>query len=403
VTKGLVCLAAVVLLAPGSLRAQSANAARSGPGEGTVAQDRREMEEDVEIMRRLLNRSLSGWFVQAAEANRAPFAFTKDRKYLATREGNSYKVWEVSTGKLLRQTTLPPPHAPIFAPAEGVYLKGRGVVYTITLPPTAHSVKTASAKPSAKPLSDWDRARNEIRGAPAEPDTTSAAPPPSLTDTILRLLAKNGHQFKQLGPNEKLTVVVTFRQPGDGIEQAASTTTVGGPTTGPASAGVGSGVTPAGTVTQASYGSNGSSRPPSSARDFELMGDLHIKQGRAQEAAHAYQKALELKPGGARSAEESRLYRKLAQVYLTVAEQSPPHQRDAIVRRAIDFLQRVAQQTDGAQPAPAALPGRLVISARKGVLDQAGSGKMTPSEFRQASSVEFQPALTAEKAPASGR
>ncbi len=407
--KGLVYLAAAVLLAPGSLRAQSGSAARSGPGEGAAAPDRREMEEDVEIMRRLLNRSLSAWQVQEAEAARHEFAFSPDRRHLATRDGNTYKLWDVSTGRLIRQVPLKAASPAGFVPAEGVYLKGHGVVYTVTLPPTAHCLKTTTAKASPKPLSDWERARSELRGNPAEPASAHAPAPPSLADTVLRALAKNGHHFKHLGPNEKLTVVVTFRRPGQGPGGPASAASAAlaqqGQPTGVVPAGGFSGsaaTAQSGHAPQSQPMFSGSGRP-ASARDYELMGDLHLKQGRSGEAAQSYMKALELKPGGSGSAAVTTLNRKLAQAYLQFAESMQSPRRDEFVRRAIGLLERVAQETGAGQLAPAPLPGRLVVSVRKSVLEQAGSGKLPFAEFRQAAHVEFQPALSADKSPTHGK
>jgi hypothetical protein len=361
---------------------------------GALADDnRRQLEEDVEILRRLLKRTLSAWQTQAVEAARKQFAFSKDGKYLATQHGNITRIWDATSGRLMRESTSQPVQTPGFAPAEGVYLKGQGVVYTVTLPPTEYSVKAQSgAKSPSKPLSDWERARNEIRGTPSEPDAAPAVPLPTLADTTLKLLARNGHHFKPLAPGEKITVVVTFRQPVT-VATAAPGLTPAGIYGG--SSGTSSVLAP--TTGQGQPMPGGSlSRPPASARDHELMGDLHLKQGRAQEAATAYTRALELKAG---RASELGLYGKLAQAYLMLAGQASPPAREAIIRRAIEYLQRV-QQSDGTQSASARMPGRLVVSARKDLLDQVGSGKITFSEFRQSASVEFHPALTTDKGPA---
>src|SRR5205823_4232721 len=45
---------------------------------------------------------------------------------------------------------------------EGVYLKGHGVVYTLTLPPMPQDQPKAPS--ASKALSDWERARLELRG-----------------------------------------------------------------------------------------------------------------------------------------------------------------------------------------------------------------------------------------------
>src|SRR5207253_823874 len=53
----------------------------------------------------------------------------------------------------------------------------------------------------------------------------------------------------------------------------------------------------------------------SSARDYELLGDLHLKQGRFEDAVKAFQKAIDQKPDAKQMAA---IYRKLAQVYLNL-------------------------------------------------------------------------------------
>src|SRR5262249_4508477 len=96
--------------------------------------------------------------------------------------------------------------------AEGVYLKGQGVVFTITLAPSAHDPRLAPEKPAPKAASDWDRTRSEVRGEKVPPpNTTTETKSASVADTILKLLADNGHHFSQLGAEESLIVVATFR------------------------------------------------------------------------------------------------------------------------------------------------------------------------------------------------
>ena len=96
---------------------------------------------------------------------------------------------------------------------EGVYLKGQGVVYTLTLPPAAQHTTTEKEKTVVKPVSDWDRVRNEVR---QEKQVSEEKKPParvrSLPEIILQVLAENGQHFAQLGDNENITVVVTFRR-----------------------------------------------------------------------------------------------------------------------------------------------------------------------------------------------
>jgi hypothetical protein len=387
-TRRISWLAALALLAPAAARAQPPGG--EGPGDGPGKVERRQTAEDVEILRRLLNRALREWVEHAAQLSGKGFALSPDGRTLVTREGSGLRYWDTTTGRLLREVSSRPVQVPKFAPAEGVHLKGQGVVYTVTLPPTRHDVKAAPAKPSGKPLSDWDRVRNELHGVKLTSGAVPGSIPPSLADTILRLLAKNGHHFTQLSPRETLTVVVTFREPG-------ATDASGGP--GPQQQGSpgypapGAMGNPSGLLNPPGMG-----QPPTTARDHELLGDLHLKQGRAHDAIAAYKKALErLEAGGQATADRFSLRRKLAIAQLMIAERSSPAQREAAVKQAVAWLQGAQPET---QKGPAArLPARLIISAPKSLLDQVGSGKLSFAEFRRAATVELQPVATLDKGP----
>jgi hypothetical protein len=392
--------AALALPAAATARAQAPGA--GGPTGGPPKAERQHMAEDIEILRRLLNRALRDWAERATQVSGKAHAFSPDGRILATREGSGVRYWDAATGRLLREVPSRPVQVPKFADAEGVYLKGQGVVYTVTLPPTPHDVKGGPVKPSAKPLSDWERVRNELRGDKPAAEAAPASAPPSLAETLLRLLAKNGHHFTQLSPRQTLTVVVTFRETAGTAAVSGAVATVGSPATSmPGPSGGKPGTMPPGTVggTPGMPMMPGTGRPPATARDYELLGDLHLKQGRAHEASASYKKALEcLQTHNRATADHFTLQRKLAVTGVLLAEQSPPAQREAAVRRALDVLQRVDRESKG-MPA-ARLPARLIISAPKSVLDQVGSGKMSFADFRRAASVEFQPAATVERGPA---
>src|SRR5262249_14250921 len=109
-----------------------------------------------------------------------------------------------------------------------VYLKGQGAVYTLTLPNPPRQRALATRKTSAKPLTDWERARRAIRGDQLQPKESTPVKESvesgffaelenrgylGLTEAILKILAENGHNFSQLKDDEKVTVAVTFREP----------------------------------------------------------------------------------------------------------------------------------------------------------------------------------------------
>jgi hypothetical protein len=305
---------------------------------------------------------------------------------------------------------------------EGVYLKGQGVVYTLTLPPPQDDPKPTVAKPASKPLTDWERVRKELRGEKVEEATPSQKPKaPSVADTILKVLADNGHNFSHLSAKESLTVVVTFRKVNTtifnphhptlsntklfllgleaaGVELSPKTekpSKKGGQTDKDVRESAAKALEFLGKEV------SGKSSP---ANDHELLGDLHLKQNRVQDAIKAYEKALEHKPSGKQA---EALYRKIAQAYLTLAERAKSDaQYQQVIDKAIQWLKRVQDEKhkkgDPDTPPPVTsprLPAKLIISVSKQLLDQVGSGKISFEEFKQAVSVEYLTFPAAAKTP----
>src|SRR5205085_12669996 len=96
------------------------------------------------------------------------------------------------------------------ASIEGSYLKGYGVLFSITLPAPLEDELTLNLPAQAlKVATDWDRTRQQLRGertwAPAQAKKTTVA------DILMKVLAENGKNFTHLPPNESLTIAVTFR------------------------------------------------------------------------------------------------------------------------------------------------------------------------------------------------
>src|SRR5262245_46998800 len=120
-TRLIFSLAALALLAPAAAGGQAPGA--GGPGAGPGQAERGRMAEDVEILRRLLNRALREWHERTAQLSGKAFALSPDGKTLVTREGTGLRYWDATTGRLLREVPSRPVQVPKFAEAEGVHLK----------------------------------------------------------------------------------------------------------------------------------------------------------------------------------------------------------------------------------------------------------------------------------------
>ncbi len=264
---------------------------------------------------------------------------------------------------------------------EGVYLKGQGVVYTLHLPPPAHDPTAGTSRPPSQAGSPWERVRRELHGGKPEPaEKESPRAEASLAEIVLRALAENGRHFTaELPENESITVVITFRgarpqagQPGGGpVPTVPPGKRPRVPMTFQQNPGL-PGAPPAGT----SF---------SSEQDYELYGDLNLKQGKPDEAVQAYRKALEMKPDAKQSAA---LHRKLAQACLAQGK----------VEEARQFLDKALEATRNTATQPAAttsaathspLPAKLIVSASRRLLDLVGSGRIDFEAFRKEASVEY--------------
>jgi hypothetical protein len=377
------------------------------------------MYEDIEIMRRLLNRDFFSVTGQCASCHANPvravafspdgkflagggqelrpweakaLAFSPDGKRLASGDWDtSVRVWDVATGK-----ALVGPHGMghPFAGTEGTYLKGFGVIYTITLRPLPENPHAAVAHSSAKPLSDWERVRKQLRGEKVEQPAAVPPPQPSLTEVLLKTLAENGRHFTQLAPQESLSIIVTFRGDGTSAHLIGHKAIDKDGSAGPGG-GAGDAAKAATTLADALDSDTRTAAAlrfllaaqdkPSSVQDYELLADLQLKQGRIDEAITAYRKALETKPG---PKEHVNLYRKLAQAHLL-------RKQDAQAREAILKAEQVLKQALKETRAPAtmttvatALPAQLIISVPKQLLDRVGAGQISFDEFRRAAHVE---------------
>lgn len=292
--------------------------------------------------------------------------------------------------------------APASLKGEGVYLKGQGVIYTFTMPPSAQDPRPETSKPASKPASDWERTRQQIRGEKADQgDNVKEPKEPKLADIVLKVLADNGHNFKQVGDQENITVVITFRA------EAAHRYPTGMPapnqqfmgTPGGSGAGMAGGgamapiVVPPPSNTPL-FGID-PAKPVSTGRDHELLGDLHYRQNRVQEAITEYARAIEMASDQKTTAG---LYQKMAQAFFARGDTS---KAEDAMKHALALIADQAKTVEAGSKAaaPSSLPAKLIISAPKKLLDQAGAGKLSLEEFKKAASVEYLTFPSADKKP----
>jgi len=363
------------------------------------------MAEDVEILRRLLaqklghgrgSNGLTLWDADGGgnKLSAGTMTFNADNNLDLSGSG-TLALGDVKLSSAGHEESAP----------EGVYLKGHGVVYTVTLTGPSPTPKARPKGQAAAPLSEWDRARKELRGEKVE--APAAAPePPSLADVIVKILAENGRHFALLEPEESITVVVTFRGEKPTPATASQPSGPGGVIGGmPGAAGIAiggldrgvpvlSGIPGMGrlfTLDSPAVGSGdvspGGGAPPggqpTTAQDYILLADLHLKQRKYDQALEAYTQAQKRQPDLANQSPDFR--RKLAETYLGLNQVD---QARAVLDQIVAGHQKPNRPTGSASAAKPELPAKLIVSAPKKLLDQAGGGKMTFEEFKKAATVD---------------
>lgn len=362
------------------------------------------MQENVEILRRLLDKALSEAYGLPARRS-AP----TPRFYPLLGATDEFQYKDVSG------SPAPDSHAGVGPHTEGVYLKDYGVVYTAALPLPPFSVVAGSgAAPAGKQApDDWDLVRKEIHGETPDPGAKAVPGHTPLSEVILKVLADNGRHFSGLQDGEKITVAVTFR----GAATCANCHQSPGPNWPPATyhfqnsqqspAGQPGAAGPPGGADAAAH--PGTPQDVADARNDILLGDLHMKQGKTQDAIDAYNKAAKQiqpnlqyhetwEPGLQRGDVPALLTavdigNKLAAAYVQAGNDqaaSKTLKETAAYAKQAERLTGVAVPVGaGAQPAAQALPSKLVVTATKKQVDDTASGKLTFEAFCKAAAVEF--------------
>ncbi len=301
---------------------------------------------------------------------------------------------------------------------EGFYLSGYGIVFTASLP---HALSPAQASlPLPEPAQPtprmWDEVRRELTGA-APPDTEERRTA-DISEWVLQVLAENGSNLSQLGESERVAILISFRRddprlsnresaaaPGPAVDMYPGTSETrssggGGLLPGPQGSGLpGAGAGPgparvgvpmtglAAGDTSVFAGTGMRIKVRADVQNYELLGDLHLKQGKPKEAVESYQKAADIQP-------RLELLTKLAQALLAAGQ--VPEARQALERAST--LAAGGEGTGGGNLEPGTgnvgdhsafpLPRKLIISAPKSLLDQVGAGNISPEGFRQQVSVQ---------------
>lgn len=351
--------------------------------------------EDIEIMRRLVQRKLAGFAHSCRQCHQAAGgeAFWLDRDvYMSSgRSGGAGGGGEAGLEAMSANQKGSPglkwidyfhqhgqrAAAGVSIPVDGHYVQGSGIVLQAQLPASILQFMLASPKPKKQPppLSEWEVIRKQLRGEKV--DTPVAQEDPharisqgaNIEDVLVQLLAEHGKHFQSLADNERLTLTVTFRPTESAMRSAGAAGMMGGM----GDAG-GEGAMPDGGSVLLGGGVP-SIGPRSSSKDYELLADFHLRQARYAEAAKTLEKAIELNTDKTRTGS---LYRKLASALLL-------QDSNATNTRYLEKVNELLRKAQTAKPAPTplktALPTRLIISAPRAALQQAAAGRL--DDFRR--------------------
>lgn len=392
-------------------------------GNRDAGEARTKLYEDVEILRRLMSQKLEGlygarWSVPTHENSNllidmghTPNVSSAANQWLSRTNvftKPTSKLFRYDQGNRLNGRSLHYVLSTAWPEIEGTYLKGHGVVYHMTLPPPAAPPKQEGEKPAPKPVSDWERVRKQVRGEKEQP--TPAAPeakPPSLSENILKVLYENGHHLP-LAADESVTVAVTFReQPrataNAAIDWAAPVLTNVASFVDYDADGMGDLILMVGQPNtaenpNAAPNDNKPANDPqfanaTSPHDHVLLGDLCLKQDKVNDAVTAYESALRLLAKGAPTngtASKAEVYKKLLQALAAKGDMPALRKATEEYEAAVqEHKAAAAGQKAEKTPKPEPLPGKMIITVSKKLLEQTRATNGSFEDFRKAASVEY--------------
>lgn len=364
----------------------------------------RKMSEEVEILTRLLDRSMNhldphrihvhGVGVNSNSGLTGSIALDRSPSLNGTSSDESVLFGSLATAnandEFRTQTKWPTARHPNLPRGEGFYLDQRGVVISLAAPGLLEAPQNSTEVKEQKPISDWEWTRRMLAGEKVDPPNKSAPTRKiNALDLIANCLAENGQHLSLVPLDETVTVVVSARAEAcqachdlrgsnsrrSGNSEASRPMVTSGwslPSSGATSTLAPIGTTPAGATPRSEEGG---------PNKHELMGDLHLNQHQYKEALAAYAKALETQP-------RPEAYRKAAQAALAQAQ----------VDQAQQYLRKYAELKGTATTEQARatkkekripLPARLYVVASKRLLDQVGKGEISREEFRKKLFVEW--------------
>lgn len=410
----------------------------------------KQIYEDIEIYRRLLGKALLSHVHGPQNA------------YASMKSGNSENLYRSGLGTYYQSFGDPQgladyvasanfarvnPHAGIVTSPfsiEGFYLRPVGIVISAELP-MKFTVSDMKRQPESKKPSDWERERRALNGEKTDKaDDNKPRRSPDILETVLRSLAENGHHLSGLKEGQHVTLTLTFRASlgrqcmschhvnpqssnngvAPNVYPSPSNSTNNAPQSGVAS-NTGNALwrhsydfqdaSAARTNKPGSTGTTGNaSLTADGSNTHALLGDLHFKQGRFEDALGAYNKALEeynktistslknlrVSDSGSDKIEVIMptldLQNRIIQCYLALKQDDKVEQEVQKLRQWTSLLERVEGSRDvksqpkGAAPVKqSALPTKVIITASKELLDQAGNGQISFEDFSKKVMVEI--------------
>lgn len=371
----------------------------------TYPDDPRKRYEEIEILGRLFDRALGK--IAAPHGQLHGMAFSPDGRRLASTDATGMvRLWDVTTGKAVAN----PHHVVEMGSLQGHYLRGHGLVYTGMMPLPTRPVVAQTPKEDPK-RSDWEDARRELRGERVDRTQTREDANISIADTLLKVMAENGHRLKLLPDGESLTVALTLGASQDcarchdagqwhrldlrsnsirsyDMDKSASTET-----SAPRKPLVtGNNSAAAGGTAGAAKDLRATAREE--AQKAVMLGDLHVKQGQTAQAAELYRKALEVlhkieNPASDWEMEIMELTVKWSRLMVALGKKDEATEAlKRVAERVERFTKSRVQAKSAKESEEIPLASRLILRVPKKVLDQMGTGKMTYEDFRKSSTIE---------------